>query len=128
MEVGFDEWDEISNATTNWLSGVSLSGNFLCPNELSTIVGSSNIPSGWNISHSDYLKFTAAEASATIAMSCMPNAPSVHLQYSFDKIKWEPFVVGETSVVLSNEGDYMYLVATDEGNQQFCYRKSSSDY
>lgn len=46
MDVNFSAWNP-SNATTNWVNGVTASGTFTCPAELPDTRGTSKIPSGW---------------------------------------------------------------------------------
>lgn len=64
----------------------------------------------------DWLCFTAEEANSTVSMGARGSAPSVSLEYSTDGNNWIPFVVGTTTVTLSNIGDKMYMRATSAGN------------
>ena len=45
IEVNFITW--LDGATSNWLSGVADSGEFICPSELEWRIGESYIPEGW---------------------------------------------------------------------------------
>ena len=47
LSVGFSEW--VENSTTNWLNNTSISGTFVCPQELQTITGQNYIPENWDI-------------------------------------------------------------------------------
>ena len=50
-------------------------------------------------------------------MAAYHNAPTVSLEYSTDYgVTWSPFVVGQTTVTLSNIGDTMYMRAGSGGN------------
>ncbi|MBQ0141432.1 MAG: Ig-like domain-containing protein [Prevotellaceae bacterium] len=49
VEVAFTSWNNNTN-TTDWLSGVSETGTFICPKELDqTTRDASHIPAGWDI-------------------------------------------------------------------------------
>ena len=48
INVNFSTWNP-SNATTSWVTDVSSSGTFICPEALSETRGISNIPYGWTI-------------------------------------------------------------------------------
>ena len=51
VKVSFIAWDP-SNATSKWLTSVSSTGTFVCPDQLDTSIrDESHIPSGWTIEH-----------------------------------------------------------------------------
>lgn len=70
ITVGFSDWQEASSTTTNWVNGVAASGEFHCPDELSVVHGTSNIPTNWEVNPAagPWLCFTAEEANSTVAM------------------------------------------------------------
>ena len=49
LNVGFTEWNDSIHATDNWVNGVSASGTFMKPPELTEEHSSSRIPIGWNV-------------------------------------------------------------------------------
>ena len=57
------------------------------------------------------LTFTALEAGSTISMSADEGAPTVNLQTSLNGRPWVPFVVGETTITLTNIGDQVCFSA-----------------
>lgn len=62
------------------------------------------------------LCFTAEEDGSTVAMQAVGSATSVSLQYSTNGKDWDDFIVGTTSVTLTNVGDVMYMRAGENGN------------
>ena len=117
VNVGFTSWN--GNSTTNWLSGVASTGEFICPTALgtdSTIArGVSNCPTGWTVKNPNYLTFTAQTAGATVAMAKNGTAPEVSLKTSRDGgTTWQPFVVGTTTITLSNIGDSVCFAAVKD--------------
>ena len=48
INVNFSAWNP-SNATQNWVNGVSSSGTFTCPVDLPEEFGDSRIPTGWTV-------------------------------------------------------------------------------
>ena len=65
--VSFTSW--LDGATTNWLSGVSSTGNFYKPASLPETRGASNIPANWTLK-SEYkpLTLTANTAGSTVQL------------------------------------------------------------
>ena len=116
VSVAFTDWQDDVTPTSYWLYQVAASGTFLCPEELSVIRGTSNIPTNWEVKNTKALCFTAEEANSTVAMEAQGSAPTVSLEYSTDGRTWSPFVVGTTTVTLANIGDKVYVRATSEGN------------
>ena len=57
------------------------------------------------------LCFTAKQANSTVAMKANGSAPTVSLEYSTDGNSWSPFVVGSTTVTLTNIDDKVYIRA-----------------
>ncbi|MBQ5796275.1 MAG: hypothetical protein IIW14_09825, partial [Kiritimatiellae bacterium] len=72
------------------------------------------------------LCLTAEEAGSTVGMEAVGTAPSISLQYSTNGKDWDDFIVGTTSVTLTNVGDIMYMRAGPNGN--ICMGKSTSRY
>ena len=62
------------------------------------------------------LKFTAEEAGSTIAMTKGASAPDVSLLTSRDGNTWTQFIPNETTITLTNVGDYVYFKAGEGGN------------
>lgn len=68
--------------------------------------------------------FVAEEANSTVSMATVGTAPSVSLEYSTDASTWSDFIVGTTTVTLTNVGDRVWLrakttnstFATDDSN------------
>ena len=77
----------------------------------------------------NWLCFTAEQANSTVRMAKSgSSAPEVSLEYSTDLNTWSPFVVGTTTMTLTNIGDKVYVRATSSGNtrmasDQFNYNK-----
>lgn len=95
----------------NWVDGVAASGTFYYKGNDTSNFGSSAIPTGWNVRKYTGMKFTAEEANSTVAMTANGSAPSVSLEYTTDGDNWNDFIVGTTTVTLSNVGDWMALRA-----------------
>lgn len=106
-----------SNATTNWLSGVAATGEFICSENLGTknniSRGPSYCPSGWTVSNTDnlYISFTSIEPNVQIEMKKHGSPIDLDLEYSIDKIIWQKFTPGTTIISLANAGDKIYLKA-----------------
>jgi hypothetical protein len=68
------------------------------------------------LQNTDYwgLCFTAEQENSSVSMSGSPG--TVSLLYSYDGATWTPFIIGETTVLLTNEGDKVYLKAGPQGN------------
>ena len=49
VTVNFESWLDEDNATFEWLNNVSSEGEFIAPESLAEIRGTSNIPSGWTL-------------------------------------------------------------------------------
>ena len=49
VTVNFEQWLDGDNATFEWLKNVSSEGEFVAPESLPEIRGTSNIPSGWTL-------------------------------------------------------------------------------
>ena len=49
IEVNFTSWTGFTNATNNWVYGVSAAGTFTKPADLPEEYGASRIPTGWTI-------------------------------------------------------------------------------
>ena len=67
-----------------------------------------------------WLCFTAEEAGSTVSMTAFGSAPpEVSLKTSIDGGQtWTPFVVGSTTITLSNVGDNVYFAAGEGGNER----------
>ena len=62
------------------------------------------------------LCFTAEEANSKISMQAVGSAPAVSLETSIDSGKnWTPFVIGDTTITLTNVGDFVYFRAGKGG-------------
>jgi surface protein len=48
INVNFSAWNP-STATTNWVSNMSSSGTFTCPNDLPETYGNNYIPTSWTV-------------------------------------------------------------------------------
>lgn len=64
----------------------------------------SNIP----IDDRDYLCFTACSNNGTIMLNKNGSPTILRLEYSTNKVKWEPFVIGQ-AYTLANAGDKIWL-------------------
>jgi hypothetical protein len=62
------------------------------------------------------LKFTAEEAGSTVSIAVTGSAQSVSLETSTDGVTWSNFIVGTTTITLTNVGDYVYFRAKSDGN------------
>lgn len=58
------------------------------------------------------LTFTATQANSTVAMAKDSSAPNISLEYTTDGSTWNPFIVGTTTVTLSNVGAKVGIKAT----------------
>jgi hypothetical protein len=127
INVNFSAWDP-TNATKGWVTNVSSSGTFTCPEDLPETYGINYIPSGWSIVRSgatdepevDYLCFTAEQANSTVKMSANGSAPTVYLETSptAEEGTWSDFTVGSTTITLANVGDKVYFRAKQD-NERF---------
>ena len=61
VKVAFKRWDMPQGSTTNWLAGVAIKGEFVCPEELQPKFGSSYIPEGWTVKHNDEPEFATGD-------------------------------------------------------------------
>lgn len=92
---------------------------------------SAETPSIWRVW--DYqpglpgLTFTAEEANSTVAMRKNSSAPNVSLEYTTDGSTWQDFIVGTTTVTLTNVGDKMAIRAKTT-NRSFASGESYYNY
>ena len=103
VECGLTAWT--SNGTGDWLSGVAVTGTFICPTELGTNEtierGASRCPVGWNVRNSvaptDGVEFKALENTVLSFGKTQPSAPDVQLQKSTDGGQtWSAYAIGDT--------------------------------
>lgn len=89
----------------DWMYGVAASGTFVYFGQ-DTTVGTSAIPSGWNVVGWNYDGFTfkAEQAGSTVRLVKNSGAPDVTLQYTTDSINWQDYTVGDT-ITLPNAGN-----------------------
>lgn len=99
IETVFSSWP--SGATTNWVSGVANSGNFINTNGLSDVRGLDNIPSGWAFNGVEPVGATEAfyikpSSSSYITLKRENStAPALTVEKSTDGSTWT--TVGTTS-------------------------------
>ena len=102
--------DGITNATTDWVTGVSSSGTFIKhPDNNNWTTGVSGIPSGWTVedyNNSNFVTFTAEEANSTIGLERLSS--NQKLEYSNDTISWNAMDTS-TNITLANTGDEVYI-------------------
>ena len=119
ITVGFTEWNDDVNATTNWMSDRIIGGNFNFPTGLVAELGPSRIPYFVNLNEIRTLAFIAQSASTQISMAVVGTPPSVTLETSTDGENWTPFIPGTTTITLANVGDIVYFRNGDTVNKQF---------
>ena len=121
VEANFTSW--YSGATSTWLYGTASDGLFLCPDELATTRGTSNIPSTWTVNP---LTFTANNGSATVKITKTGSPTALTgLQYSTNGLDWYTYTPGSTSAIgLANADDKVYFRATST-NSTFCASTSA---
>ena len=119
VEVAFTNW-MTTDATTYWVYGVAASGTFSCPAELSVIIDSSHIPSGWTVvKPPEALCFTAEQANSTVHLDKVGSPNAISLETSTDGRTWSDYSwSGNTgnTVTLANIGDKVYLRAKNENS------------
>jgi hypothetical protein len=102
--------DGITNATTDWVTGVSSSGTFIKhPDNNNWTTGVSGIPSGWTVEdydNSNFVTFTAEKANSTIGLERLSS--NQKLEYSNDTISWNAMDTS-TNITLANTGDEVYI-------------------
>ena len=119
ITVGFTEWNDNVNATTNWMSDRIIGGNFNFPTGLVAELGPNRIPYFVNLNEIRTLAFIAKSASTQISMAVVGTPPSVTLETSTDGENWTPFIPGTTRINLANVGDIVYFRNGDTVNKQF---------
>ena len=119
ITVGFAEWNDAVNATTNWMSDRIIGGNFNFPTGLVAELGPNRIPYFVNLNEIRTLAFIAQSASTQISMNVVGTSPSVTLETSTDGENWTPFIPGTTKITLANTGDIVYFRNGDTVNKQF---------
>ena len=119
ITVGFTEWNDAVNATTNWMSDRIIGGNFNFPAGLVAELGPNRIPYFVNLNEIRTLAFIAQSASTQISMTVVGTPPSVTLETSADGENWAPFIPGTTKITLANVGDIVYFRNGDTVNKQF---------
>lgn len=133
ISVSFTEW--YGNATYHWLAGVaSYYGNFWCPNELTALKGSSNIPENWTVTRGqifnkpdDCLAFTSEKANNDISFVTMGDAPTLpKLLYSYDGYQWKYYEINKSLPLYTNpDNKTIYFIAEDKNAPSY---KSASEY
>lgn len=87
-------WSPIGTETAYWVSGVSATGTFVKPSDLTVPTSStSGVPSGWTVENYDsWLCFQDVSGSTnTLTLTKLNTegtAPTVNLEYSTDKVNW----------------------------------------
>lgn len=119
ITVGFTEWNDDVNATTNWMSDRIIGGNFNFPTGLVAELGPNRIPYFVNLNKIRTLAFIAKSASTQISMTVVGTPPSITLETSTDGENWTPFIPGTTTITLENVGDIVYFRNGDTVNKQF---------
>ena len=119
ITVGFTEWNDAVNATTNWMSDRIIGGNFNFPAGLVAELGPNRIPYFVNLNEIRTLAFIAQSASTQISMTVVGTPPIVTLETSADGENWAPFIPGTTTINLANVGDIVYFRNGDTVNKQF---------
>ena len=119
ITVGFTEWNDDVNATTNWMSDRIIGGNFSFPTGLVAELGPNRIPYFVNLNKIRTLAFIAKSASTQISMTVVGTPPSITLETSTDGENWTPFIPGTTRINLANVGDIVYFRNGDTVNKQF---------
>ena len=126
ITVGFTEWNDDVNATTNWMSDRIIGGNFNFPTGLVAELGPNRIPYFVNLNKIRALAFIAKSASTQISMEVVGTPPSVTLETSTDGENWTPFIPGTTIINLANVGDIVYFRNGDTVNKQFASSDSTA--
>ena len=108
IKVAFTDWNSATEATSDWVKGVSSTGTFICPAELAKEFGNNRIPEGWTVQELPYLCFTAKEANSTISFNAYRNGGSGNVQTSTDGFTWSDYTRG-TTITLKNVGDKVYF-------------------
>ena len=121
VNAGFGDFLGAVSPTTNWLNGVSATGDFVCVDELEiTNVGASTVPNGWSISKSvtlaspgDCLRFTAEDETVDICFTIHGAFAYTPLMlYSTDGYHWLGYPYGKTITLC--EGDNAYFRAVEK--------------
>ena len=129
ITVGFTEWNDDVNATTNWMSDRIIGGNFNFPTGLVAELGPNRIPYFVNLNEIRTLAFIAKSASTKISMKVVGTPPSVTLETSTDGENWTQFIPGTTTITLANIGDIVYFRNGDNTvNRQFSLFGSGDNY
>jgi len=103
ISVGFIDWNESENSTTNWVNGVASFGEFNCPNNLSVKTGNSRIPNDWAIQKPSVLTLTAAEDNVHVQLT-KSGSPTVDgLQYKKSDSEWIKYTIDKDIPLSSGE-------------------------
>lgn len=118
INVKFNEWTP-SNATTNWLKGVSTSGIFVCPSNLSAKFENNFIPNTWLVNP---LTFTALIDNSSIDLIKGGSNNTIdlsNLKINKNNTEWVPFI----EQIDLNSGDTVSFI-----NMNNTLGTSSSNY
>jgi hypothetical protein len=127
IECGLTAWN--GDATSNWLSGVAVTGTFICPTELGTEEtierGVSRCPEGWTVrggvAPTDGVEFKALENTVMSFGKTNASAPDVSLQKSTDGGQtWSAYSVGDT-ITVPQGSSVKFKAADGVVNGAFCH-------
>ena len=128
----------VTNAITDWLSGVASSGTFVKEYGVEYLTNSpSGIPSGWTVEELNvpippepegkYMTITVDESNqgeTTISPSVTGSLPNLNLQYRINNREWNDFIVGTTADIQVVAGDFVQW----KGNNTDGVSTSENDY
>ena len=128
----------VTNALTDWLSGVASTGTFVKEYGVEYLTNSpSGIPSGWTVEEINvpippepegkYMTITVDESNqgeTTISPSVTGSLPNLNLQYRINNREWNDFIVGTTADIQVVAGDFVQW----KGNNNNGVSTSENDY
>lgn len=127
INVNFTNWGssgEVGNDTYGWVWGVASKGDFYKPDELSTVFGTSRIPTNWQVHHK-YLTFTSKSANAYINLEKVGSPNDITLKYRKNSGSWTNYTIGN-SISLTSGQTVSFSGANDhfslDGSNRYTFR------
>lgn len=96
INVGFYNWSQDLEATTDWLADVSATGLITISTNLNKLIDASHIPQGWSYQYNDQnpLTLTSTSTTCTIFIRKTGQINDIDIEYKLDsqqtwqKLKW----------------------------------------
>ena len=126
IKTAFTNWNDVDEATTNWVQNINSTGTFICSEQLSTSTTDvSHIPSNWNIEYNNFSIYDN-QGIVDVQLNAIGNVDYSGIQYrkyengSFTN--WTSYPIN-TTIQLFNANDFIQF-----RNTKNAFSVNSSNY